>query len=172
MPCHMSSDRIMYGSIGAAILVGLIMLALFGWITLYGWLAAGLAAGLAARGSARGFLAALISGIILSAIAIALALFVPVSTLYTYAGYIGNNYIQTTLIKPAINLLGLQMTTLVKDLAFDYILVPALGGFVGGSILSNGYFIQEVEEGAREEPAPKRTQAQIVDGEKEEVSSS
>ncbi len=171
MPCHMSSDRIMYGSIGAGILVGLVMLALFGWITLYGWLAAGIAAGLASRGSARGFLAGLISGIILSVMAIALSLFVPVSTLSTYAGYMGNQYIQTTLITPALNLLGLQTTTLVKELALDYILIPALGGFVGGAILSNGYRVEEVEDGAREEPEPKRSQAQIVDGEKEEVSS-
>ena len=171
MPCHMSSDRIMYGSIGAAILVGLIMLALFGWITLYGWLAAGLAAGFAARGSARGFLAGLISGIIISVIALVLALFVPVSTLGTYAGYIGNQYIQNTIIAPALNMLGLQTTTLIKELGFDYILVPTLGGFVGGSIMSNGYIVQEVEERAKEEPAPKHTQAQIVDDEKEEVSS-
>ncbi len=171
MPCHMSSDRIMYGSIGAGILAGLIMLALFGWITLYGWFAAGIAAGLASRGSARGFLAGLISGAILSVLAIVLALFVPASTLVTYAGYIGNHYIQTTLVAPALNLLGLQTTALVKDLAFDYILVPTLGGFIGGSILSNGYRVEEVEEGARDEPEPKHSQAQIVDGEKEEVSS-
>ena len=82
----MSSDRIMYGSIGAGILAGLIMLALFGWITLYGWFAAGIAAGLASRGSARGFLAGLISGAILSVLAIVLALFVPASTLGTAKG--------------------------------------------------------------------------------------
>lgn len=169
----MESDRIMYGSIGAGILAGLIMLALFGWLSLYGWLAAGLAAGLASRGSARGFLAGLMAGAIISIIALALALFVPVSTLNTYAGYLGNQYIQNTLIAPALTLLGLKTMVLVKELAVDYIAIPALGGLVGGSILSNGYRVQEMEESEKEEPEPKQTQtrAQIVDDEKEEVSS-
>lgn len=163
----------MYGSIGAGILVGLIMLILFGWISLFGWLAAGLAAGFAARGSARGFLAGLISGIIISILALALSLFVPVSTLNTYLAYIGNQYIQNTVFKPELNILGYQLMTLVKKLVVDVILFSAVGGFIGGSILSNGYTVEEVEEGAREEPEPAKTRTQIidVDNEKEEVPS-
>lgn len=167
----MESNRMMYGSIGAGVIAGLIMLALFGWIALYGWLAAGLAAGLASRGSARGFLAGLIAGIILSVMALAIALFVPVSTLSSYAGYLGNQYIQNTIIAPALNLLGLKTMVLVKELALDYIAIPALGGFIGGSILSNGYLVEEVQEKEKAQPEPKQTHAQIVDEEKEEVSS-
>ena len=167
----MESNRLMYGSIGAGIIAGLIMLVLFGWISLYGWLAAGLVAGLAARGSARGFLAGLISGIIVSIIALALSLFVSVSTINTYVAYIGNQYIQNTIITPELNVLGFQLMVLVKKLAIDVILIPAVGGLIGGSILSNGYLVEEVEHRAREEPEPKHSNAQIIDDDKEEVSS-
>ncbi len=169
----MESNRLMYGSIGAGILAGLIMLILFGWISLFGWLAAGLVAGFAARGSARGFLAGLISGIIVSIITLVLSLFVPVSTLNTYLAYMGNTYIQNTVFKPELNILGYQLVALVRKLAVDVILIPAVGGFIGGSILSNGYFVEEVEDRANEEREPVNTKAQIidVDDEKEEVPS-
>lgn len=165
----MDSNRLMYGSIGAGILVGILMLVLFGWLAIYGWLVAGVVAGMASRGSGRGFLSGLIAGIVVSAIAVAFALFIPVSTINTLVGYVGNQYLSSTVFAPIYSVLGLSTTELLKRMAVDLILIPAVGGFIGGSVMSNGYFVEEVEE--HEQPSRSQQTARIVDDENDEVSS-
>ena len=137
----MDSNRLMYGSIGAGILVGILMLVLFGWLAIYGWLVAGVVAGMASRGSGRGFLSGLIAGIVVSAIAVAFALFIPVSTINTLVGYVGNQYLSSKVFAPIYSVLGLSTTELLKRMAVDLILIPAVGGFIGGFVVSKWNFV-------------------------------
>lgn len=170
----MESSRLMYGSIGAGIGVGMLLLGLFGWIQFYGWILAGFAAGLASRGSARGFASALLAGIIMSAVAIAVTLFIPVSALNTIFYDVGNQYLSNTVFASVYTVIGLPTMVLVKKLVVDLIVLPAVGGFVGGSILTNGYHVVEVQEEEVSRPKPKPVEpkktAEIVDQNKEEVS--
>ena len=140
----MDSDRLMYGSIGAGVLVGLFLLVLLGWIGFYGWIAAGIAAGLAARGAARGLVAGLVAGIVTSALLIVFALFVPIGVLTTIDSQINSPFLTNSVFPFVFNVMGLPALTIIKHVAIDGIVIPALGGFVGGAILSNGYFVQEV----------------------------
>lgn len=165
----MESNRLMYGSVGAGILVGILMLFLFGWISLYGWIVAGIAAGMASRGSGRGFLSGLVAGIVVSTVAIAFTLFIPVSAVNSIVAFVGNQYLNSTVAASAYNVLGMSTDVLLKKVAFDIILIPALGGFIGGSIMSRGYLVEAVEK--HEEPSESHQTARIIDDENEEVSS-
>lgn len=170
----MESNRLMYGSIGAGVIVGILLLALFGWFSFYGWILAGVAAGFASRGSARGFASGLLAGIIVSAAAIVVTLFVPVSALNTIFYDVGNSYMNSTVFATVYSTISLPTVVLVKKLVIDLIVLPAIGGFVGGSILSNGYQVVEVQqEDAKPQPRPverPRRTAEIVDQNTEEVS--
>ncbi|MCL5783590.1 MAG: hypothetical protein M1476_06755 [Candidatus Thermoplasmatota archaeon] len=146
----MDSDRLMYGSIGAGVLVGLFLLTLLGWIGFYGWIAAGVAAGLAARGAARGLVAGLLAGILASVILIVFALFVPIAIVITLNSLIDSPFLTNDVFPFIYHVMGLPALTIIKHVAIDGIVIPALGGFVGGAILSNGYYVQEVAP--KEEP--------------------
>lgn len=175
----METSRLMYGSIGAGIGVGVLLLGLLGWIPFYGWLIAGVAAGLASRGSGRGLVSGLAAGIVVSAVAIAVTLFVPISALNTIFADVWNPYLSSTVFSTVYTTVGMGTTELVKRLVVDIIALPAIGGFIGGSILSNGYTVMEIHEEEAAKPAPKpkpkpeappRQTAEIVDRD-EEVSS-
>lgn len=171
----METSRLMYGSIGAGVVVGILLLGLLGWIPFYGWIIAGFAAGLASRGSARGLGSGLLAGIIVSAVAIAVTLFVPVSALNTIFYDVGNQYLNKTVFATVYTTISLPTIVLVKKLVVDLIVLPGIGAFIGGSILTNGYHVVEVHE-EEESPAPKAKPAQspktakIVEEDKEEVS--
>lgn len=169
----METNRLMYGSIGAGVIVGILLLVLFGWITFYGWIVAGLAAGFASRGSARGLLSGLLSGIIVSAVALTVTLFVPVSALNTIFYDIGNQYLSNTAFANVYTTISLPTVELVKKLVIDLIVLPGIGGFIGGSILSNGYHVVEVhdEDASDESQAEIPKTAKIVEEDNEEVSS-
>lgn len=167
----MDSNHLMYGSVGAGILAGILLLVLFGWLGLVGWIVAGFLAGVASRGSGRGFLSGLVAGIIVSAFAIAVALFVPMSAVNSVVSFFGNTYLNQTVfssVYKALNLSTLSTYGLLKKVAVDLIVLPAIGGFVGGAVASRGYFVHEEVE-----PEPVRAQhtGTIIDeDENEEVS--
>ncbi len=166
----MESSRLMYGSVGAGIVSGILVLTLFGWVPYYGWIVAGLVAGLASRGSGRGLLSGLLAGIVVSAVVIAVTLFVPISALNTIFADFGNQYLNNTVFSTVYTAINMGTIELIKKVAVDLIVLPAVGGFIGGSILSNGYHVVEVEEEAHQ-PAESRRTARIVDDDNEEVSS-
>ncbi len=149
----MSNERLMYGSIGAGIISGALLLILIGWIPLYGWIIAGLAAGLVSRGSARGFISALISGIIVSTGIVLMALFMPFPYIAELSSLLGNAYLNAHAFPYLYSLLSNGTVPLVKIIAVDYIAVPVVGGFIGGAILNNGYYIVESTEAAAPAPA-------------------
>ena len=166
----MESSRLMYGSVGAGIIAGISVLILFGWVPYYGWIAAGIAAGLASRGSGRGLLSGLLAGIVVSAVVIAVTLFVPISALNTIFFASGNQYLNTTVFSTLYTAINMGTVELIKKVAVDLIVLPAVGGFIGGSILSNGYHVVEVDRETAE-PVESRRTARIVDDDNEEVSS-
>lgn len=149
----MSNERLMYGSLGAAILSGVVLLIMVGWISFYGWIAAGFIAGMIARGTARGFISALIAGVIASIGIIAAALFLPFSDISAVSAFIGNAYLNAHAFPYLYTLLSLGTTSLVKTVAVDYIGIPVVSGMIGGSILTNGYYVVE----SSEEQAPAQT---------------
>ncbi len=165
----MESSRLMYGSVGAGIVAGILVLVLFGWVPYYGWILAGVVAGLASRGSGRGLLSGLLAGIIVSAVVIALTLFVPISALNTIFSDFGNQNLNNTVFSTVYTAISMGTVELVKKIAVDLIVLPAIGGFIGGSILSNGYTVVEVEH--ESEHVESRKTARIVDDDNEEVSS-
>lgn len=170
----METSRLMYGSIGAGVIVGILLLGLLGWIPFYGWIIAGFAAGLASRGSARGLMSGLLAGIIVSAAAIAVTLFVPVSALNTIFYDVGNQYLSNTVFATVYTTISLPTIVLVKKLVVDLIVLPGIGGFIGGSILTNGYHVVEIHEeeapAPRAKPAHPPKTAKIVEEDNEEVS--
>lgn len=164
----MDSNRLMYGSVGAGILAGVLLLGLLGWMGLVGWVVAGFAAGLASRGSGRGFLSGLVAGIIVSAVAIAVALFVPMSTVNSLVSYVSNPYLTQTVVLPVYQVFNLSTYELLKKIAVDLIAMPAIGGFIGGAIASNGYLVREEEE--PEQVKAEHTGRLLDEDESEEVS--
>lgn len=148
----MSNERLMYGSIGAAILSGVVLLLLVGWISFYGWIAAGLIAGIIARGTARGFISALMAGVIVSIAIIASALFLPFSDISAASAFVGNAYLNTHAFPYLYALLSQGTVTLIKTVAVDYIAIPVVSGIIGGSLLTNGYYV--VESSEVQAPAP------------------
>lgn len=143
----MPSSDLEYGSAGAAIVAGILTFIVLGWLSIYGWLAAGIVAGLIARGSLRGTVSAIISGAIVSGIMIALTIFVSPSVITTYTGFLGSNQLVGDITGKVQAAMALQPVILIKALAIGAIVVPAIGGFIGGSILSpRNRFEEDYEE--------------------------
>ncbi|MFG1449835.1 MAG: hypothetical protein AAE983_04245 [Thermoplasmataceae archaeon] len=152
----MNTERLEYGSMGAGLIVGILLLVLLGWIPFTGWIIAGFAAGLAARGSIRGFFSGLIAGVIVSAVLIAVILFVNVGDINTIFSYFGTSSLVVSIYTVVMHLENLSSVALIKAIVINGIAIPAIGGLVGGSILSRGYMVVEQEE--QEQPASSPTQ--------------
>ncbi len=148
----MSNERLMYGSIGAAVLSGVVLLVLVGWISFYGWIIAGLITGMIARGTARGFISALIAGVVVSMGIVVAALFLPFSDISAASAFVGNAYLNAHAFPYLYALLSQGTVSLVKTIAVDYIAIPVVSGMIGGSLLTNGYYV--VESSEEQEPAP------------------
>lgn len=147
----MSDERIEYGSMGAGIAVGILLLVLLGWIPFVGWIAAGFAAGLSSRGALRGVLSGLIAGVVVSAVLISVILFLSVGNINTIFGYFGNSYIVSSIKGLVMHLEVYGSTQLIRAVVINGIAIPAIAGLAGGGILSRGYLVEEKYE---EEPAP------------------
>ncbi len=149
---HMPSD-LEYGSAKAAIVAGILTFIVLGWLSIYGWLIAGVVAGLIARGSLRGTVSAIVSGAIVSAVMIALTLFVSPSLITTYASYLGTSQLVGDIVAQVQLAMSMQPVVLMKALMISAIIAPAIGGFIGGSILSPRHrFDEDFEEVAEPEP--------------------
>ena len=152
----MNTERLEYGSMGAGLIVGILLLVLLGWIPFTGWIIAGFAAGLAARGSIRGLFSGLIAGVIVSAVLISVILFINVGDINTIFSYFGTSSIVVSIYTIVMHLENYGSLALIKAIVINGIAIPAVGGLVGGSILSKGYMVVEQEE--QEQPAPAHAQ--------------
>lgn len=147
----MNDEHLEYGSMGAGIVVGIVLLVLLGWIPFVGWIVAGFAAGLSSRGALRGVFSGLVSGVVVSAVLISVILFLSVGNINTIFGYLGNGYLVTSIKGVVMHLEVYGSTELIRSVVISGIVIPAVAGLVGGSILSRGYLVQENYE---EEPTP------------------
>ncbi len=152
----MNTERLEYGSMGAGLIIGILLLVLLGWIPFVGWIVAGLAAGLAARGAMRGLFSGLIAGVIVSAVLIAVILFVNVGEINTIFSYFGTSSVVVSIYTVLMHLENYSSLALIKAIVINGIAIPAIGGLVGGSILSRGYMV--VEQEVQEEAAPSHAQ--------------
>lgn len=132
----MSTSDLEYGSASAAIAAGILTFIVLGWLPIYGWLIAGIITGLIARGSMRGTVAAIVAGAIVSVVLIALTILVSPSVVTTYTSYLGSSALVGNIVSTVEHAMSLQPLALVKDLGISAIVVPAIGGFIGGSVLS------------------------------------
>jgi uncharacterized membrane protein YjgN (DUF898 family) len=147
----MNEERVEYGSMGAGIAVGIVLLVLLGWIPFVGWIIAGFAAGLSSRGALRGVFSGLISGVVVSAVLISVILFLSVGNINTIFGYLGNSYLVSSIKGLVMHLEVYGSTDLIKAVVINGIAIPAVAGLAGGGIMSRGYLVQESYE---EEPVP------------------
>lgn len=132
----MSSQDLEYGSAVAAVIAGILTFVVLGWLSIYGWLAAGLVAGLVSRGSLRGTITAIVSGAIVSAIIIALTLLVSPGLISSYTAFLAGNSLTVDVNAKLNMLMAMQPLVLVKTLVISAVVIPAIGGFIGGSIMS------------------------------------
>lgn len=145
----MSSQDLEYGSAVAAVIAGILIFVILGWLSIYGWLAAGLVAGLVSRGSLRGTITAIISGAIVSAVIIALTMLVSPGLISSYTAFLSGNSLTVDVLGKLNVLMAMQPLALVKTLAVSAIVIPAIGGFIGGSIMSpKTKYKEEYEEAA------------------------
>lgn len=130
----MSSESLEYGSAAAAVAAGILTFIILGWLSIYGWLAAGLVAGLISRGSLRGTLSAVVSGAIVSGVIIALTFLVSPAMIAHLASYVGGTALTGDITGKLNALMTLKPVDLIRTLVISAIVIPAVGGFIGGSI--------------------------------------
>lgn len=142
----MSTTDLEYGSAAAAIIAGILTFVILGWLSIYGWLAAGLVAGLVSRGSGRGTITAIVSGAIVSAIIIAMTILVSASTITGMVSFISGNPLTADVLSKLDVLMAMQPISLIKTLVISAVVIPAIGGFIGGSIMRPTAKYEEYEE--------------------------
>lgn len=142
----MSREDKVYGNIPEAIIAGIILIALLNHLDLIGLMLAGFAVGLIARGAMRGLLSGLLAGVIISLLAMVFVLFLPNYGITMINTYLGSNILTTT-ITGTLRFLGSQPSnSLIRQLIVDGTVIPAVGSFIGGAILSQGYDYSEEAE--------------------------
>ena len=143
----MSREDKVYGNIPEAIIAGIILIALLNHLDLVGFILAGFAVGLIARGAMRGLLSGLLAGVVISLVAMVFVLFLPDYGITMINTYLGNNLLTAT-ITGTLRFLGSQPSnSLIRQLIIDGTVIPAIGSFIGGAILSQGYdYSEEAEE--------------------------
>ncbi|MEM0158525.1 MAG: hypothetical protein QW812_03345 [Thermoplasmataceae archaeon] len=142
----MNSERVMYGSLVAGILATALGLVLFGWVPFFGWIIPGIIGGLAARGAFRGFFSAVVGGAIVGAALVSAALFVSVAQVHSIMIFLNNTYLNNNVFPSLLALMNMNSAELAKSVGVDAVLLPAIGGFIGGAMLSRGYIVEEVPE--------------------------
>ncbi len=153
----MSTSDLEYGSASAGIVAGILTFIVLGWLPIYGWIAAGIVTGLIVRGSLRGAVAAVIAGAIVSGVLIALTILVSPSVISTFSSYLGSNVLVGNITGQIKLAMSMQPLVLIKSLGVSALLVPAIGGFIGGSVLSpRSRYEESYEPEAPSEPEPQQ----------------
>jgi|YelNatPaOPRAMG01_1025707.scaffolds.fasta_scaffold00402_9 hypothetical protein len=123
-----------FGSFMGGVVTAIILIPLLVMVSVYAVIFAGLIAALVARGVTRGVLSTVLAGFILVAVIIIIA----VLNLYTYMfnmlGDLSTFSILTAADIQIIKLIDLSTLTLVEKTLFYLVLLPGLGGLIGGLI--------------------------------------
>ncbi len=127
------------GSVLKGLIVTFISLIFLGPFLGIGWFISGLFGGLTGRGSVRGLVSGLIGGLIASVVIIELSYYLPGSIFTDITNFTGNifllNYLSSFYLSTKASL-GVDALKTVIGIIIEITAVPALGGLVGGSILS------------------------------------
>lgn len=127
------------GNILKGLIVTFISLVFLGPFFSIGWFISGVFGGLTGRGSIRGFASALIGGLIASVVIIELSYYMPYSVITDITNFTGNIYLLHYLTDTYMvtkNSLNSDALKTIIGVIIEITIIPALGGLVGGSILS------------------------------------
>lgn len=127
------------GSILKGLIVTLISLVFLGPFLAIGWFISGVFGGLTGRGSVRGLASGLIGGLIATVVIIELSYYLPASLITAVTNFTGNIYLLHYLTETYMaTKASLKVDTLktIIGVVIEITVIPALGGLVGGSILS------------------------------------
>ncbi len=123
-----------FGSFVGAVVTAIIMIPLLGLISVYALIFAGILAGVASRGVARATLATVIAGFILVALIIGLAVF----NAGTFLVNVADQFQQFSLISNGtmslVYMIDGSTISIVEKSLFYLVLIPGLGGLIGGLI--------------------------------------
>ncbi|MCL4345243.1 MAG: hypothetical protein M1375_02560 [Candidatus Thermoplasmatota archaeon] len=126
------------GNIGVGILATFLSLVIMGPILGVGWLVSGLFGGLIAKGKLQGFAAGLIGGLILTIALIEISYYVLPASINTITSYTGNFYIVDSMVKVYTEtrnaITGGSTINKLVGLIVEGVVIPGIGGFIGGSI--------------------------------------
>lgn len=140
MARRLFSDRKDNGSIGIGIFATFISLIIMGPYFGIGWLISGFLGGMVARGKLQGFAAGLIGGLILTIALIEISYYVLPATISTITSYTGNFYIVSSIVKTYTYtrnaITGTKTIGTLIGLIVEGVLIPGLGGLIGGSVLN------------------------------------
>ncbi|MGP6206591.1 hypothetical protein ACNF42_00940 [Cuniculiplasma sp. SKW3] len=128
------------GSIGVGIFATFISLIFMGPSFGIGWLISGFFGGLVAKGKLPGFAAGLIGGLILTIALIEISYYVNPSTITTITSYTGNFYLTNVIVKVYTEtraaITGSNPVKALIGLIVEGVVVPGLGGLIGGATLN------------------------------------
>lgn len=132
----MPSSDLEYGNATAGVIAGILVFLMLGWLNVYGWIAAGLAVGLISRGAARGLVAAIVTGAVVTGILVAITILATPADVGNILAYTGTGVLPEKIVGSVQHIMALKPLILIRSLAIDAIAVPAVSGFIGGSIMS------------------------------------
>lgn len=123
-----------FGSFIGAVVVAVIMIPLLGLISVYALIFAGILAGVASRGVARATLATVLAGFILVAVIIGLAVFNAGNFLISTADQMQQFSLLSHGAISLVYLIDGSTVYIVEKSLFYLVLIPGLGGLIGGLI--------------------------------------
>ncbi|MGP6220579.1 hypothetical protein [Caldiplasma sukawensis] len=128
------------GNFGLGMAATFLSMAILGPFLSLGWILSGFFGGLIARGPGRGFAAALIGGLIISVVVFEMSILVSPSLFTDISNYTGNFFVLNQAFSVFSEVRAYYKVnstqTLIKILIEGGV-VPAIGGFIGGSIIKN-----------------------------------
>lgn len=134
------ADEESTGSVGFGIIATIASLAVMGYFPLIGWIIPGIFGGLIARGKLRGLVSALIGAGVVITIAIEFALYIiPNASFVTLlTTYTGNSLVTRGVLAESGYVRGMLTANLYNFMGkaiADGLVIPGIGGFIGGAIL-------------------------------------
>lgn len=123
-----------FGSFVGAVGVAVILIPILGLISVYALIFAGILAGVASRGVTRAALATVIAGFILVAIIMGLAVFNAGTFLFNISNQVQGIGLLSHGIRSVVYFIDDSTVSIVEKSLFYLVLIPGLGGLIGGLI--------------------------------------
>jgi hypothetical protein len=123
-----------FGSFMGGVVTAIILIPILVIVSVYAVIFAGLIAAVVSRGVARGVLSTVLAGFILVVVIIIVAVLNLNTYMFNMLGYISTFSILRTADIEVLTLLNLSTLTIVEKTLFYLVLLPGLGGLIGGLI--------------------------------------